>query len=165
MHKTKKILSQCILIPRHINRIGHIINLIRNNNLTYQLESQNIKDKALADIFILDSYGRAQEAFKKINIVFIGGSIVNHGGQNPLEAAREGCKIFHGPNIQNFEEIFEFLKQNNVSTLIMNEREFAELLINQFKKSDEREIFKKKLNQMSEKILLDHLNCLNAFIN
>lgn len=47
----------------------------------------------------------------------------------------------------------------------MNEREFAELLINQFKKSDDREIFKKKLNQMSEKILLDHLNCLNAFIN
>ena len=163
--KQKKILSQCILIPRHVNRIGHIINLIRNNNLTYQLESQKIKDKTLVDFFILDSYGRAQEAFKKINIVFMGGSIVNHGGQNPLEAAREGCKIYHGPNIQNFEEIFEFLKQNNVSTLIINEKEFADQLINQFKKSDDREIFKKKLNQISEKILIDHLNCLNALIN
>ena len=42
---------------------------------------------------------------KICKIVFIGGSLIHHGGQNPLEAARVGCKIIHGPNIDNFLEI------------------------------------------------------------
>ena len=43
-------------------------------------------------------------------IVFLGGSLINRGGQNPLEAARFGCNILHGPNVGNFNEIYKFLK-------------------------------------------------------
>ena len=50
-----------------------------------------------------------------IKIVFLGGSLIKHGGQNPLEAARFGCKILHGPNVDNFKEIYNLLKQNNQS--------------------------------------------------
>ena len=42
--------------------------------------------------------------------VFLGGSLIKHGGQNPLEAVRYGCKVFHGPNISNFREIYGFQK-------------------------------------------------------
>ena len=47
--------------------------------------------------------------------MFLGGSIVNHGGQNPLEPARFGCKILHGPNIQNFTEVYRLLNKENLS--------------------------------------------------
>ena len=45
----------------------------------------------------------------------MGGSIIKHGGQNPLEAARYGCKIIHGPNIENFRDIYKLLDKNNIA--------------------------------------------------
>ena len=45
----------------------------------------------------------------------MGGSFINHGGQNPLEAVRLGNKILHGPNIDNFKEVYKILKQNRIS--------------------------------------------------
>ena len=41
---------------------------------------------------------------------FYWGSIINRGGQNPLEAARYGAKILHGPNIDNFKDVYKFFK-------------------------------------------------------
>jgi 3-deoxy-D-manno-octulosonic-acid transferase len=45
----------------------------------------------------------------------MGGSLIEHGGQNPLEAVRFGCRIIHGPNIYNFKEIYAFLKKKSLS--------------------------------------------------
>ena len=53
-------------------------------------------------------------------MVFLGGSIVKHGGQNPLEAARCGAKILHGPFISNFTDIYNLLKSNKISKKINN---------------------------------------------
>ncbi len=44
--------------------------------------------------------------------------MIKHGGQNPLEAARFGCKILHGPHVWNFDEIYTLLKKNKVSRKI-----------------------------------------------
>ena len=48
------------------------------------------------DIYFVDTYGETKKFFKISKIVFLGGSLVKHGGQNPLEAARLGCNILHG---------------------------------------------------------------------
>ena len=53
--------------------------------------------------------------FKVCKAVFLGGSIIKHGGQNPLEAARYGCEVIHGPNINNFTEIYKLLQKINLS--------------------------------------------------
>ena len=55
--------------------------------------------------------------FNNCKNVFLGGSLINHGGQNPLEAVRYNCNILHGPNIQNFNEIYEFLKKKKISKI------------------------------------------------
>ena len=47
--------------------------------------------------------------------MFVGGSIIKHGGQNPLEPARYGNNIIHGPNVANFKEIYELLKKLGIS--------------------------------------------------
>ena len=46
--------------------------------------------------------------------------LIKHGGQNPLEAARYGCKILHGPNIWNFDEIYHLLNKIKVSHKVNN---------------------------------------------
>ena len=57
------------------------------------------------DIYLVNSFGKTKPFFKICKTVFLGGSIIKHGGQNPLEAARYGCKIIHGRFIKNFIEV------------------------------------------------------------
>ena len=66
--------------------------------------------------------------------VFLGGSLIKHGGQNPLEAIRYGCNVIHGPYISNFAEIYKFLKINKVSIKILSEKTMANALNTLFKK-------------------------------
>lgn len=162
--KEEKIKSQCILIPRHLDKIKEITNKIESNDLTYQLKSEKSLPIANKDFYIVDSFGEAREVFKKINLVFLGGSIISHGGQNPLEPAREGCYLFHGPNIYNFTEIFKFLKKNRVSKMITSEIMLSQELILKFRNYTNNNEFKTRMQKYSQKILLDHINYLNSFI-
>ena len=162
--KEKKIISQCILIPRHIARINEITNLVATNNLTYQLKSQEPSPLENKDLYIVDSYGEAKKIFSKVSLVFLGGSIIPHGGQNPLEPAHEGCSIFHGPNVHNFTEIYDFLDSNGISKLVTSADSLASNLISGFEKPTNNTEFKETMDQYSQKILLDHINYLNSFI-
>ena len=57
----------------------------------------------------------------------------NDGGQNPLEAARLNCKIYHGPYVYNFEEIYKILEANNISKKIENLEDLSKNLIEDLK--------------------------------
>jgi 3-deoxy-D-manno-octulosonic-acid transferase len=162
--KEKKFISQCILIPRHVTRIKEITDLIETNNLTYQLKSQEPSPLENKDLYIVDSYGEAKKIFNKVGLVFLGGSIIAHGGQNPLEPAHEGCSIFHGPNVYNFTEIYDFLANNGISQLVTSADSLANSLIAGFEKPMNNSKFKETMEQYSQKILLDHINYLNSFI-
>ena len=102
-----------IIIPRHIQRSNNIINEIENLDLKVQKRSAGNKIGKNTDVYLVDSYGESQSFYIICKTVFLGGSLINHGGQNPLESARLGCKILHGPNVQNFSEVYNFLEKNN----------------------------------------------------
>ena len=90
--KYKNLLT--IIIPRHIHRTKNIINEINKLNLKIHVHnSKKIIDKK-TDIYLVDSFGQTKSFFKICKTVFLGGSIIKHGGQNPLEAARFGCNIY-----------------------------------------------------------------------
>ena len=94
-----------IIIPRHVERALEIKNELEKFSLNAHLHSNKFKVKRDLDVYIVDTYGEANKFYKISNLVFMGGSLINHGGQNPLEPARAGCKIIHGPHIANFKEI------------------------------------------------------------
>ena len=96
-----------------------------------QKRSANNKISKNTDIYLVDSYGETKYFYKICKTVFLGGSLINHGGQNPLEPARFGCKILHGPHVQNFSEVYNFLEKNNLSSKFRN----TEQLVNSVKKS------------------------------
>ncbi len=156
--------SQCVLIPRHISRIQNIINLLEQNNLIWQLRTNQPNPLENTDIFILNTYGEAKDIFKKNKLVFLGGSIIAHGGQNPLEPAREGCTLFHGPNVSNFDEIYDFLNKNNISILTKTPEILARELIKNYENPTNNNNFASVVKQHGQKILLDHINYLNSFI-
>ena len=79
--------------------------------------------------------------------------MINHGGQNPLEATRYGCSILHGPNISNFKEIYNFLKKNKISQKIVTEKNMVNSLIKLFSQKSDSKKIQKKLSLIGQKIL------------
>ena len=109
-----------IIIPRHINRVNEIKNQIESLGLA--VISRNSKNKIFknTDIYLVDTYGETKKFYKISNTVFLGGSLINRGGQNPIEAASLGSSIIHGPNIKNFEEVYKLFDKNKISHKVNN---------------------------------------------
>ncbi len=160
--KYKNLLT--IIIPRHIQRTNYICEQIREMNLNVEIYSSKNKIKKSTDIYIVDAYGETKSFFKICNTVFLGGSIIRHGGQNPLEAARYGCKILHGPNIQNFKEIYNLLDKNNLCLKFHNINQLTSGVQRSF--NQDMKIGKKinKLKKTGIKILNNTLAEINYFL-
>ena len=149
--KYKNLLT--IVIPRHVNRVKLIENELNNLNLKVHLDEPPKKISANTDIYLVNSYGKTKSFYKECKNVFLGGSLIKHGGQNPLEAVRYGCKVFHGPNISNFREIYEFLKNKNFSSKIANHQNLTNLLSLNFKKKIQHKKIVKTLHLIGKNIL------------
>tara|TARA_X000000950_G_scaffold166872_1_gene203747 strand:+ start:4572 stop:5804 length:1233 start_codon:yes stop_codon:yes gene_type:complete len=149
--KYKNLLT--IVIPRHVSRVKLIENELNSLNLKVHLDEPPKKISANTDIYLVNSYGKTKSFYKECKNVFLGGSLIKHGGQNPLEAVRYGCKVFHGPNISNFREIYEFLKNKNFSSKIVNHQNLTNLLLLNFKKKIQHKKIVKTLNLIGKNIL------------
>ena len=113
---------------------------------------------------MVNSFGQTKSFFKICKTVFLGGSIINHGGQNPLEAIRYGCNVIHGPNIWNFEEIYSLLKKYKASNKIMNPGQLTfkiDKILNMKINSKNIEV---KIKKLGNKILNITFNEINFFI-
>jgi 3-deoxy-D-manno-octulosonic-acid transferase len=161
--KYKNLLT--IIIPRHVHRTEEIANQIKKINLKIHLHSSKNKIDRNTDIYIVKSFGQTKSFFKVSKTIFLGGSIIKHGGQNPLEAARFGCRILHGPNVWNFDEIYSLLKKNKVSNKVINSNQLfvnVEKMLNSKKKNTNLE---KKIKSLGNKILTSTLNEIDFYIN
>ncbi|MBR3628344.1 MAG: hypothetical protein IKN42_05825 [Elusimicrobia bacterium] len=113
-----------IVAPRHIARVNEISSIMKKNNLSFELFSKLTDTKK--DVIIIDVFGKLQTIYSISDIVFIGGSIVNKGGQNPIEAAAYSKPIIFGKYMYNFENESASLK-NNGAFEINNQQEFVDI--------------------------------------
>ena len=152
-----------IIIPRHINRITKIENELKQMGLRTHLHEPLQKISPDTDIYLVNAYGQTKSFFSLCKNVFLGGSIIKHGGQNPLEAARYGCNILHGPNISNFEEIYAFLNSQKISFKIKKEKKMLDILNKLLSSKDNQKSIKNKINLMGNKILKITFEEINSF--
>jgi len=160
--KYKNLLT--VIIPRHIHRTKKIIKEIKEMDLKIHLHDSKKKIDKETDIYLVNSFGQTQSFFKICKTVFLGGSIIKHGGQNPLEAARYGCQILHGPNIWNFKEIYNLLEANKVSYKVKTPNQLAfnvENILNNKKNSKNLQL---KIKNLGSKILNSTLNEINFYM-
>ena len=151
--KYKNLLT--IIIPRHIERANSINEDLRKLDLITHLDEPTKKINKKIDIYIVNSYGKTKSFYSICKNIFLGGSIVNHGGQNPLEATRYGCNILHGQNVENFKEIYQFLKKNKISHKINNDKQMIKALNKNLMKKNDFNRIQKKLRLIGQKILLN----------
>ena len=154
-----------IIIPRHAERADMIAKELEQLNLKIQLHEPTKKIHPDTDIYIVNTYGMTKSFYNYSSNVFLGGSLINHGGQNPLEAARYGCNILHGPNISNFEEIYYFLNKNKISKKIYNQKTIAIELNRLFLKRTNSKQIKNEINVLGKKILKNTYKEINLILN
>ncbi len=161
--KHKNLLT--IIIPRHINRIDSIKKELLNLDLKIHMDEPSSIINKNTDIYLVNSYGKTKSFYNNCRTIFLGGSIVNHGGQNPLEAARFGCNLLHGKNVTNFTEIYKFLDKNRISNLVRTKLEFEKKLEALLIKKNNSSIFiKNKISKIGKKILKDTQKEINFFL-
>ena len=156
--KNKNLIT--IIIPRHISRANQIANKMKELKLNTVMRSSKNKKIKNVDIFIVDTFGESKKFYKIATTVFLGGSIIKRGGQNPIEPARFGAKILHGPNIDNFKEVYKYLNSLKISSKVSSEMECANSII--FKKNMKKV---KKMEAIGRTILKKTLKELDKSIN
>jgi 3-deoxy-D-manno-octulosonic-acid transferase len=98
-----------VIVPRHPDRGTAIARTIAASGLTPQLRSTEDLPSAATDIYVADTLGELGLFYRLAPIVFMGGSLVPHGGQNPIEAIKLGASIVHGPHVFNFGDVYAAL--------------------------------------------------------
>ena len=110
-------------------------------------------------MLLVNSYGEALKFYNISKYVFLGKSLVSalikDGGQNPIEPARLGCKIFHGPYISNFVEAYKYLNELGITKEINSYSELSVSLVEEFKDDKARNL------EIAEKIESYGQNILN----
>src|SRR5436190_8551691 len=98
-----------ILVPRHPERGASIAGIARGVGLKFAQRSLGELPDRDTEIYVADTLGELGVIYRIAPIVFIGGSLVEHGGQNPIEAGKLGAAILHGPHVWNFAEVYTVL--------------------------------------------------------
>ncbi len=145
-----------VIIPRHINRKEEIINEINSVGLNFQLHTESKRLNKNTDIYLVDTYGDASKFYSLSKLTFLGGSLIPHGGQNPLEPAREGNYILYGPHIGNFKEVYSMLDKLNIATKINSITKMKSIVRKKINFS-ENNLVNKRLSNLGNKILNKNL--------
>jgi 3-deoxy-D-manno-octulosonic-acid transferase len=98
-----------VIVPRHPNRGEAIAGVIAASGLHVAQRSHEDLPTATTDIYVADTMGELGLFYRLAPIVFMGGSLVEHGGQNPIEAIKLGAAIVHGPHVFNFTDVYDAL--------------------------------------------------------
>jgi len=159
--KYKNIIS--IIIPRHIHRVKEVKEELNLIGLNVHLHSSNKLIRNDTDIYLVDTFGETKSFLKFSKIAFMGKSIHSYGGQNPIEAARLGNRIIHGPNIENFVEVYHFLKKHGISTKIKSYKDLEKLVIKFNRKKNYSNQIIKKLAYTGNQILLNNEKEINKY--
>src|ERR1700757_4811483 len=101
-----------VIVPRHPDRGASIARMILASGLKPALRSREELPSATTDVYVGDTMGELGLFYRLAGIVFMGGSLVEHGGQNPIEAVKLGAAIVHGPHVFNFTDVYEALDQS-----------------------------------------------------
>jgi len=121
-----------VLAPRYLNRVDELCRYLKHQNLPHRCRTETGPSACkLPYIFILDTFGELDEIYAVSDLVFVGGSLVPHGGHNILEPIFYNKKTFSGPHTRNFAEMVErfsdyvdVVEYSQITRYILNQTKF-----------------------------------------
>lgn len=121
--RQKHVALRLVVAPRHVERAGDVLRLFVDRGFRAVLRSRLSQSTGSADVLVLDTVGELSEIYGLATVVFVGGSLVRRGGQNPLEAARWAVPLVFGPHMENFREIADLFRDSHAALFVANAAE------------------------------------------
>jgi 3-deoxy-D-manno-octulosonic-acid transferase len=118
-----------IIAPRHPQRGAEIVEIAADFELRAVQRSRGLEPEKGADVYVADTMGELGLFYRVAPVVFVGKSLVGDGGQNPIEPAKLGAAILHGPHVQNFADVYAALDRDGGSLAIPDAQELANTLM------------------------------------
>jgi 3-deoxy-D-manno-octulosonic-acid transferase len=158
-----------IIIPRHVERIKSIINEFNTLKLNFVLYSNFKNLNSETDILLVDTYGDSSKFYGISKSVSLGKSLIKpikgKTGQNPIEPAGFGCKVFHGPNFNHFKEIYKYLESIKATTQINSPEELSAGLMEEFKNDKINNEIIKEIKNRGLYVLKNVIREIKVYIN
>ena len=159
-----------IIAPRHLNKVNKIKSLSERLNLKAQILNNNDVISDDTEIVIINFFGALQDYFLYAKSVFMGKSTVdklkNDSGQNPIDAAKMNCKIYHGPYVSNFNEVYEILRDHNISHSIKSYDDLGKKIIFDLKNpKKEKNVDLNSIKDLGQNILSNTMTQIENFLN
>lgn len=141
-----------IVVPRHLERFNKVKSLIDDQGFNFSSRSK--KEDVTNDVQVLlgDTMGELNFLYSVSDVAFVGGSLIDHGGQNLLEPAAQGLPLCSGPSVRNFVEISDQLKKASGLTIIKDKKELADYFIDLV--NDEHNL--QKTGQASKNVFMEN---------
>jgi 3-deoxy-D-manno-octulosonic-acid transferase len=114
-----------IIAPRHPERGGAIAEMLKDRGFSVARRSLGHLPDRTSDAYVADTIGELGMLYKLGPVAFIGGSLVDRGGQNPIEAVRQGAVVLVGPHWHNFTDAYRALISNRGAVEVHSAEEIA----------------------------------------
>jgi len=117
-----------IIAPRHPQRGDEVAALAAAAGLAVRQRARGQMPDTSTEVYVADTMGELGLIYRLVPVVFVGGSLVRHGGQNPIEPAKLGAAVVHGPHVWNFSDIYAALDEAHGAERIEDENGLAPAL-------------------------------------
>ena len=148
-----------ILVPRHPYRSNEVLELVRNKGFKSSLVSQHDWEEG-AEVIIGDTMGTLVYLYGLAQVAFLGGSLNDTGGHNPIEAAIHGIPMIMGPSRDNFEEVIKRFEEKGCLLLGSNSTEIAELVGDLLANEEDR----KRRGQLAQEVVANNRGAKNRLV-
>ena len=153
-----------IIVPRHPERFETVFEYIQNRDLSVARRSKKEDVTPETKVLLGDTMGELNFLYSVSDVAFVGGSLVDHGGQNLLEPASLGLPLSSGKSLRNFQEIADELQEDKALFLIEQQKELSDFFIEMISKPKKSA----KIGKASAKVFEKNRGVLikiNQFLN
>jgi len=119
-----------VIVPRHPERFNEVEKIFQSQSLKIVKKSDLVGIKKTPQYVLVDTMGELYELYGLATLAVIGGSILDYGGQNPIEAMSSNVQTAVGPSIFNFKDMVNTAEKNNAIFRFKNIAELEEIIKN-----------------------------------
>jgi 3-deoxy-D-manno-octulosonic-acid transferase len=150
-----------ILVPRHLERFDRVKKIIQASGLALVSRSKKEDVKKNTQVLLGDTIGELNFLYSLSDVAFVGGSLIDHGGQNLLEPAAQGLALISGPSLRNFSDISDQLIKKQCLAVIRSSEELSEKFIELVENPD----VLKKSGEAAFEVFMTNRGALEKIIN
>lgn len=157
-----------ILVPRHPQRFDEVAALCEQHGLKTARRSQQEAPQQDDQVFLIDKMGELVFMYGCSDVAFVGGSLADIGGHNPLEPTAMGVPVISGPRVFNFNQVYESLEKANGVITVQNAEQLAEQVQDLLSRKDKSQSLTQNaltVLKANQGALERHMHVINQYLD